>query len=440
MFENIKRAIQRIDNLSKEKELLVVSHFDTDGITSAAIVARVLSRWGKIFSLKIVKSLDKKFINDLPEDKVLIFLDLASGSLDFLAKKKTEVIIFDHHEIVQKIPENVLLVNPILHNEIESLSGAAVCYLFAREVSQENKDLANLAVLGMVGDLQEKEIGKIFSEILNDSETTVKKGLMVYPSTRPLDRALEYSSNPFIPGVTGNRPGVLELLRDAGLSPGNDGKYKALYELTDEETEKLITSVALRSHGKAKTENMIGNLFLLKFLNKLEDARELSALVNACSRMGRPDICLGFCLGNRKARVEAEKIYLKYKQSLVSALKYVSDSESLEGKNYVIINARDNIKDTIIGTVASIVSHSPVYEVGNIIIALAYNENGIKVSARVAGREGRNVRDVLSKAVVRFGGEVGGHPQAAGCLISREQEADFIIELQKVLDVELVNA
>jgi len=148
--------------------------------------------------LEIVKSLDGDFIKGLPDDEVLIFLDLASGSFDYLKEKKTEVFVFDHHELASgketKIPENVFMVNPVLHSD-EMISAAGVCYLFGKSVSLENKDLAKLAVIGMVGDLLEKNIGKLFSEILQDSETVVKKGVMIYPSTRPLDRALEYSSN-----------------------------------------------------------------------------------------------------------------------------------------------------------------------------------------------------------------------------------------------------
>ena len=72
------------------------------------------------------------------------------------------------------------------------------------------------------------------------------------------------------------------------------------------------------------------------------------------------------------------------------------------------------------------------------IIALAYNEDKIKVSARMVGKEGRNVREVLNKVVIPLGGEVGGHPNAAGCLISKENEAIFIEELRKTLDIELV--
>ncbi|MFH1425423.1 MAG: DHH family phosphoesterase [archaeon] len=437
LIDKIKGAVKKIDSLSRSKSLRVISHFDSDGITSAAIFARALFRWGKKFNLEIVKGLDEEYVKNLGDEEVLIFLDLGSGSLDAFGKKKTEVIILDHHELGEstEIPENVCLVNSNLEGE-ERLSGAAVCYLFAKEVSGENRDLANLAVIGMVGDLHEKEIGLKFGEIIRDSETTVKKGLLIYPSTRPLNRVLEYSSSPYIPGVTGSREGVFELLREAQINNG-EKKYKALYELDEEEMKRLSTAIMLRGKG-ASMDEVVGNLFLIKFFNKLEDARELSALINACSRMGSPETALGFCLGNRIFKEDAEKIYIDYKQALFSALKFVTQSEKVEGNGYMIINARDNVKDTIIGTVASILSHSPLYPKGQMIVALAYNEDKIKVSARLSGRKGRNVREVLSRAVVSLGGEVGGHPQAAGCLISRDKEEEFIGELRRVLEVEEV--
>jgi single-stranded DNA-specific DHH superfamily exonuclease len=181
---------------------------------------------------------------------------------------------------------------------------------------------------------------------------------------------------------------------------------------------------------------MIGNLYLVKFFNKVEDARELSALINACSRMGYPDIALGFCLGSKSLKERAEKVYVEYKQHLVSALRFIEESEKIQGKDYTIIQARDNIKDTIIGTVASILSHSPIYKEGTMIVALAYDQDKVKVSARIAGKQGRNVREILSQIVVPLGGEVGGHPNAAGCLISKEKETLFIESLRKTLEIE----
>ncbi|RMD66129.1 DHH family phosphoesterase, partial [Candidatus Pacearchaeota archaeon] len=434
MINLIKKAVEKLEEASASKPIYVISHFDTDGITAAAIFARTLSKLDKHFTLRIVKSLNEDFVEELPSNAFLIFLDLGSGSLEQLAKKG-DVLILDHHEIPTEVPGNVTMVNPHLIGH-EPVCSAAICYLFSKYLLGANKDLASLAVVGTVGDAHEKEIGKVFSEILEDAEATIKKGLLIYPSTRPVDKVLEYCSNPFIPKVSGNRIGVIELLREAGLAPV-DGRYKSLHELDEREMRALITAVMVRLKGK-HAEKLIGNIFLVKFFSRMEDARELSALINACSRLGHSDIALGFCLGNSALRKEADIVYTRYRQSLFAALRYFYDSEKIEGKSYMIVNARDKIKDTIIGTVASIASHSPAYEEGFVIVALAYDGERIKVSARVVGRNGRNVRELLARVIDVVGGEVGGHANAAGCIIEKKDERKFIEELRKVLELELV--
>src|SRR3989344_5109140 len=135
MKGKIKEVIRKIDELSTKKPIRVISHYDTDGISSAAIFSKALHNWNKNFTLDIVKNLDKKFIDSLPDKEILIFLDLASGSLNYLKEKHTEVFIFDHHEIAQEIPPNVTMINPLLSNN-EMCSGAAIAYLFAKELSQ----------------------------------------------------------------------------------------------------------------------------------------------------------------------------------------------------------------------------------------------------------------------------------------------------------------
>ena len=73
---------------------------------------------------------------------------------------------------------------------------------------------------------------------------------------------------------------------------------------------------------------------------------------------------------------------------------------------------------------------------------MAYSQEKIKVSARIAGREGRNVREILHKAVTPMSNpheiEVGGHPNAAGCLIPKEKEQEFINNLRQQLEVEVI--
>jgi hypothetical protein len=83
-----------------------------------------------------------------------------------------------------------LLVNPHVTGDEEPFCCGNLLS-FCQTAFSANRDLAYLSVIGMVGDSHEKNISKVFSEILNDSETVLKKGLLLYPSTRPLDKALE---------------------------------------------------------------------------------------------------------------------------------------------------------------------------------------------------------------------------------------------------------
>jgi len=79
-----------------------------------------------------------------------------------------------------------------------------------------------------------------------------------------------------------------------------------------------------------------------------------------------------------------------------------------------------------------------MYEEGTIITTMAYYRDKIKVSSRNVGRNGRNVREILSNVIKEVGGEVGGHEFAAGCMIAQDKERQFIDTLKKNLEIELV--
>ena len=440
MLTDIKQFSDKFLEHTADKKIHVISHFDTDGVTSAAILTKTLERLEKHFSIQIIKALDQKEISNFPEDKAILILDLGSGSIDQLAATNKQIFIIDHHEISnEKIPSNITIFNPHLIAS-DNFCTAELSYLFSKSISEENKDLAYLAIIGMIGDIMERNINPIRKKIIKDSNVILKKGLLIYPSTRPLDKALEFSSRPFIPGVTGNLSGTYELLSETGIEKIGK-KYKALIDLTEREMKDLTTAITLRLSSKDINDH-IGNLFLIKLFNKIEDAREISAMINACSRMGYPQTALLFCLGNSLARKKAERIHIKYKQQIISGLKYIEKQKNLEGREYVIINTKDNVKDTIIGTLASILSFSSTYKEGTVIVAMAYNEDKIKVSTRMVGRNPkspRNLKQMMDSITHTLGqGDSGGHKHAAGCTIHIDKEREFIDLIKKKLEFELV--
>ena len=449
MLQAIQNLSQEFLKLSENKPVRIISHHDTDGIASATIIAKVLKRLNKKFSIKITKGLEetilKKELAKQP-NHLLFFTDLASGNLEHFQNLQEPIFILDHHEInikkLKQINQNnkIKIINPHLFNE-EEICGAGLSYLFANALSKENSDLSKLAILGMIGDRHESNISKIYQQIIKDTkELTIKKGLLLYPATRPLCRALEWSTNPYLPGITGSQSGVTQLLRETNIDP-----RKSLYELNQDEMSRLITSIMVKLTNHNKQQDIIGNLYLLKFLNTKEDVRELSVLINACSRLGHSDIALALCMENKQAKLQAKDIYTKYKQQLISGLHTIEKTEKIRGSGFVIVNAKNQIKDTIIGTLLSMLSSSIDYEEGTILVGMAYNQDKIKVSARIAGRNGRNLKEVLEKTIISFKQkhtdtkvEIGGHHYAAGCLIEKDKEQDFITELRKQLEIEVV--
>ena len=118
ILDEIKNFTKNLLQEIKDERIHLVSHFDTDGITSAAIFIKTLEKLSKQFSVKILKGLTKEEIEKFPEDKVLILLDLGSSHLNELSKLKNKVFIIDHHEIKNQIPSQNITSLPKSPNHI----------------------------------------------------------------------------------------------------------------------------------------------------------------------------------------------------------------------------------------------------------------------------------------------------------------------------------
>jgi single-stranded-DNA-specific exonuclease len=60
MEKVIAKAVDLFLEKSKDRNIKIISHHDTDGITAAAILAKTLRRLNKKFTIKIVKNLEKE--------------------------------------------------------------------------------------------------------------------------------------------------------------------------------------------------------------------------------------------------------------------------------------------------------------------------------------------------------------------------------------------
>jgi len=431
-----------------EKPIKIISHIDTDGITSASILVRTLQKLDKNFSLSFVKQLSHKILSQLKQENysIYIFLDLGSANIQEIKDnlKEKQIFILDHH-LFQNIENDFIHINPHLfgiNNELE-ISGSGIVYFLSKTINLENKNLSHLAIIGAIGDMQERKgfLG-LNNEILQDSidsnKIEVSTGLRMFGSyTRPLYKLLQYSTDPYIPGITGNEESTLKFLENLKIN-----KEKKLFELDEEETKSLVTAIILQRLGsESSPEDVLGKIYLLKDEPEdslIKDCREFSTLLNSCGRLNKPSLGVGACLNDSNTKQKALLLLNDYKKELINSLNWFYQSRNspsiIEKENLVIINAEDNIRDTIIGTITSIISKSNLYNDGTILISLAHTlEEDTKISVRSVGKNNINLKEILSKITEKLNCKAGGHVNAAGSIIPQEKEQEFINLAQQIL-------
>ena len=112
MLDRVEKFSRIFLEKARGKRIYLVSHFDTDGVSSAAIASKVFERLDLQFSVKILKSLSDEEIDLFPDDGLIVILDLGSGSFDKLAESGKEIFIIDHHELESSdISENIDVLN-----------------------------------------------------------------------------------------------------------------------------------------------------------------------------------------------------------------------------------------------------------------------------------------------------------------------------------------
>ncbi|MAG52858.1 MAG: hypothetical protein CMH62_02750 [Nanoarchaeota archaeon] len=441
-LNSIKNATIKLSNISTP--IRVISHLDTDGLTSASIMVKTLTKLDKSFSLSIVRQISQELLNELKNEEyeTYIFLDLGSGNLkeiDETLKNRT-IFILDHH-IPQQHENNFIHINPHLHGITgpKDISGAGVTYLFSKTLNQENKNLAHIALIGAIGDIQETKEGfiginkEIVQDAVDSGKIEVKVGLRMFGSqTKPLYRVLQYSTDPYIPGITGNEEAATEFLKEINID-----KSRKLIHLSEEELKTLVTSIIIKRMGsETDPEDVLGNIYLLndqKEESPTKDLKEFSTLLNSCGRLHKPSLGIGTLLGDNKSHDSALELLADYKKELINSLNWFysnkSSSKITEATGITIINAEDNVRDTIIGTVTTMISKSNIYKPETILISLAHTlASDTKISIRVAGYKTSdiNVKEILGDITQKLGFSTGGHAFAAGSVIPQEKEQEFI--------------
>lgn len=460
-YESIKKAADIFRAWDKKQTISIISHLDADGISACAILIHLLNQENRKYSVSILQQLTEENISKISKEQhnYFIFADLGSGQLSSINKllKNKEVIILDHHEPEEtEISDKIIHINPHLFgvDGSKEISGSGVVYHFVCEINKKNQELAHIAIIGALGDVQEGNgflhlNNEILKTAVEQNKIKVTKGLRMFGlQTKPLHKILEYSTDPYIPGVTGSESGAIQFLHQIGIEPKNGNIWKKVIDLDEEDMRKLVTGIIMKRLNETKPEDVLGMIYSLPNEEKgspTKDAREFATLLNACGRMDRASCGIGACLGIEKDKQMAIQTLTEYKKEIVHALNWYDKNKNspkiIKTDKFMIINAEDKIPSTIIGTLASIISKSNQLDDDTYIMSLARSGNGTtKVSLRISGYgEEKDLRKIIKEIVNKVGGEAGGHAQAAGALIPIEKENEFIEAANSILTRETKN-
>jgi single-stranded-DNA-specific exonuclease len=440
-----------IEQIAAETHFRIITHLDADGLTAGSILAKCLMRQEAFFRIRVVKQIDEAVVADLADEEPtpIIFTDVGSSSLDLLIPKlrKEDLIILDHHQPVTVPIPSLLHVNPHLFgiDGAQEISGAGVAYYIAEAIDPANKDLACIAVIGALGDSQDKNsqralIGlnrSIVKQAIDDKTLAVEKDLLFYGrETRPIHKALSYTTNPFLPGLSGEEDKCLGFLVNLGIPLKKGTSWRALNDLTDHEKKEIFSeivkllSVKNQPHDSAFT--LIGDIYTLIDEERgtaLRDAREYASLLNACGRLEKSGLGIAIAVGNRgRALDEVAEVFTSYKKTLAEYLEWVHSTPTAikEHSNMFLLNGIGRIDEKLLGPITSILSSGNIYQNKPIIAIASAENNYIKLSGRnpiTLTKQSINLGLIFQEASSKFKGSGGGHNVAAGALLP---EKDFI--------------
>jgi single-stranded-DNA-specific exonuclease len=452
-LERARSVSENLSILSRDEGILIVTHLDADGLSAGSIMLQALLRMGFPAMVRVVKQLDEGAVSEInaASQRNIVFTDLGSGQKKLISGiKGKKLFLVDHHQ-----PEEggdgyfELNPHPFGIDGSKEISAAGTAYLLATTIDPANKSLANLALVGALGDLQDKgERGtltgfnaKVAEEAEKAGILTVKKGLRLYGfESRPLVKCMEYTLDPYLPGLSGDEGACYKLIKELGIDPRRpDGSWKSVADLSKEELKSVINGLIkyLVSHGltSKEAESVVGVVYVFKSEGSdspLRDAREFASSINACGRLGKYGLGISICIGDRdKALNELKEVLTTYKRTISGYLNWLQSNPKVVKvlPNVQAVLAGDSIDDKMIGTVISIaMSHKP-FTMDKPILGFANSSGVSKISGRGTPdlvRRGLNLGKIMKEAAEKHGGTGGGHDIAAGAQVPLGMEEVFL--------------
>jgi single-stranded-DNA-specific exonuclease len=451
---------------ASDDTVLLTSHFDADGISAGSIMLSAVNRLSSFPHLRVIESVNERILDQIEavESDLVIFSDIGSGYLEIISKvlRNREIVIADHHQPLGEPGSNLHHFNTHMmgFDGSEEISGAGTAYLLAKALDSRNTDLSAMAIVGALGDQQDKGPERRFKglnlDILKDAVDSrvieVTKDLVFFGrQTRPIHRAIASTTDPFLPGLSGEEDRCLALLDAAGIATKVDDRWRTISDLSLDEKRRIVDKIiehTISSKFPGETVlNLIGSVYTLTREEpgtSLRDAREFATLLNACGRMNRAGLGIAIGIGDRgESFQQAQQLYSEYKTQLSKYMNWVATAPNATrtGRNVVTVNGQGVVDESMTGAVSSLISSSKLFGESKVTIVTTLTRSGeAKISTRATEQlvqKGVNLGKILQDLSPKYGGIGGGHAIAAGATIPAGVQDKFLLDLEKSVDVVL---
>jgi len=436
-----KKAAGIISSFPQSTRIRVISHYDADGITAAAILCKALYRSGYDFHATLMRNpFDKGLARVAKEDnELIIFSDMGSGQIDTIEKIKSKSIILDHHQYLkEKTAENVFQINANLCgiNGNYEACGATLAYSLAIALDPSNVDLVSLAVIGLTGDKQ------YIGGIRGYNKSVVDGGLknkLIRESTKiklygnSIFDALYYSIDPYYSGISGNNNGINSLFKKLKLE-----KNVKLEQLDDETKKQLQSFLMLILLKKGCEKNILDTIIRPRYYTNLfnSEAERFADLLDACGKGGNRGLGLSLCMGDKKAFDDAIELEKKYKQNILNELIRLEKDGFKEKNSYRYFYSKDSSLGGVINSIAT----NFILDREKPLISLVRNDGEIHVSCRgnqYLVEKGLDLGLAMKEAANKLKGHGGGHKIAAGATLDSNKETEFLEMIDDIISKQL---
>lgn len=432
---------QAADIVRSHDFIQVFSHYDADGVSSAAIIANALLRAGKEFRVTLFTTLNDFNMGIISRTKAdcMIISDLGASYIDQLDELDSEIVVLDHHTVISEA-KKVCYANPHLYgiDGMTSGCGATMSLLFAITLDEGNWDLVQLAFAGIAGDRQHiNGLSGLNTYLL---EQGVERGFIeeVPGSLIPagdLMTELFLVTDPYIRGVSGNAEGVSKILEDAGIKHG-----KSFMDLTEEEKRKLSSLIAVKLTEQgvqlSSMNEVARDRYFLKGMNM--DAEVLSSILNGCGRSGVGGMGIAAGMGDKRA-MELGAELTRESARLVVENMVALDKKGLNQRKY--FQWFDSTDSGFTGMLCGIAMQS-IGDSDKPTIGLNQSNDPVNISSRgMWGQleKGIDLSVAMREACAAVGGSGGGHRIASGGSVPADKVEEFLDILDGIFERQLTS-